>query len=104
MADPPKLLDQVRNAIRARHYSRRTEEAYVHWIRKYILFHGKRHPRELGAAHVTAFLTALAIRDRVSALSVRPSGGAWGHCPAAAGAHATSHSRGVVADGCQAGA
>lgn len=67
MADSPKLLDQVRGAIRARHYSRRTEEAYVYWIRKYILFHGKRHPRELGAAHVTAFLTALAIKDRVSA-------------------------------------
>ena len=43
--DPPKLLDQVRGAIRARHYSRRTEEAYVHWIRRYILFHNKRHPK-----------------------------------------------------------
>lgn len=65
--EPPKLLDQVRNAIRARHYSRRTEEAYVHWIRRYILFHGKRHPRDLGASHVTAFLTSLAVRDRVAA-------------------------------------
>lgn len=63
----PKLLDQVRAAIRARHYSRRTEEAYADWIRRYIVFHGKQHPRELGAGHVTAFLTALATRKRVSA-------------------------------------
>jgi len=67
MADSPKLLDVVRRAIRARHYSRRTEEAYVHWIRKYILFHGKRHPQELGAPAVTAFLTALAVERQVSA-------------------------------------
>ena len=65
-SEAPKLLDQVRDAIRARHYSRRTEEAYAHWIRKYILFHGKRHPRELTAGHVTAFLTALAVKQRVS--------------------------------------
>jgi len=65
--EPPKLLDQVRGAIRARHYSRRTEEAYVYWIRKYILFHGKRHPREMGAAQVTAFLTDLAVKAHVSA-------------------------------------
>jgi len=43
----PRLLDQVRQAIRTRHYSPRTEKAYVGWIRRYILFHGKRHPREL---------------------------------------------------------
>ena len=43
----PKLLDEVRQRIRARHYSRRTEKAYVHWIRRYILFHGKRHPLEM---------------------------------------------------------
>ncbi len=67
MADPPKLLDQVRQAIRARHYSRRTEEAYVHWIRRFILFHGKRHPREMGEPQVTAFLTMLASKERVSA-------------------------------------
>lgn len=65
-SEAPKLLDQVSEAIRTRHYSRRTEEAYVHWIRKYILFHGKRHPRELNATHVTAFLTALAVKQRVS--------------------------------------
>lgn len=66
-SEAPKLLDQVRRAIRARHYSRRTEEAYVHWIRRYILFHGKRHPRELGASHVSAFLTSMAVKDHVAA-------------------------------------
>ncbi len=63
----PKLLDRVRHAVRARHYSRRTEKAYVHWIKRYIFFHGKRHPAEMGAAEVTAFLTALAVRERVAA-------------------------------------
>lgn len=63
----PRLLDQVRHAVRLRHYSRRTEEAYVHWIKRYIVFHRKRHPSELGAADVTAFLCALAIREHVSA-------------------------------------
>jgi integron integrase len=52
-----------------RHYSRRTAEAYVHWIRRYILFHGKRHPSELGADHVASFLTSLATRDELSASS-----------------------------------
>ena len=63
----PRLLDRVRAALRARHYSRRTEKAHVHWIKRYIFFHGKRHPAEMGAAEVTAFLTALAVRDRVAA-------------------------------------
>jgi len=63
----PRLLDRVRAALRARHYSCRTEKAYVHWIKRYIFFHGKRHPAEMGAAEVTAFLTALAVRDRVAA-------------------------------------
>src|SRR3989475_9390292 len=45
----PRLLDRVRDAIRARHYSRRTEDAYVGWIKRYIFFHGKRHPAEMGA-------------------------------------------------------
>jgi Phage integrase, N-terminal SAM-like domain len=54
-----KLLDQVREAIRMRHYSRRTEEAYVVWIRRYIVFHGKRHPTELGP-HIRDFLSSLA--------------------------------------------
>jgi hypothetical protein len=65
--EPPKLLDRVRAEIRARHYSRRTEEAYVHWIRRYILFHGKRHPIDLGAPHITAFLASLATVAEVAA-------------------------------------
>lgn len=64
---PPRLLDAVREAIRARHLSPRTEEAYVHWIRRFIVHHGKRHPRELGAAEVKAFLADLAVRQRMSA-------------------------------------
>ena len=64
---PRKLLDQVRDRLRALHYSLRTEDAHVFWIRRYILFHGKRHPRELGGADAEAFLTALAVERRVSA-------------------------------------
>jgi len=60
--EPPKLLDRVCQAIRVRHYSRRTEEAYVGWIRRFIGFHGMRHPRELGASDVTRFLSSLATR------------------------------------------
>jgi integron integrase len=67
MADAPKLLDRVRDEVRIRHYSRRTEEAYAHWIRRYIVFHGKRHPRDLGAVEVTAFLSWLAGEKHVSA-------------------------------------
>jgi integron integrase len=63
----PRLLDRVREAIRSRHYSRRTEKAYVHWIRRFIFFHGKRHPAEMGAGEVTAFLTSLAVQDKVAA-------------------------------------
>jgi integron integrase len=66
---PPKLrlLDRVREAIRARHYSRRTEKTYVAWIRRYILFHGKRHPAEMGATEITQFLSALAVKEKVAA-------------------------------------
>ncbi|MDO8676944.1 MAG: phage integrase N-terminal SAM-like domain-containing protein [Acidobacteriota bacterium] len=60
---PPKLLEGVRAAIRLRHYSRRTEQAYVSWIRRFIVYHGKRHPRELGAPEVTGFLSSLAERS-----------------------------------------
>jgi site-specific recombinase XerD len=63
----PKLLDQVRSAIRTLHYSRRTEKAYIHWIRRYIFFHHVRHPQEMVAADVTQFLTHLAVEGRVSA-------------------------------------
>lgn len=63
----PKLLDQVRNLIRTKHYSIRTEEAYVGWIRKFILFHGKRHPKEMGENQISAFLTHLAVNRDVAA-------------------------------------
>jgi site-specific recombinase XerD len=58
-----KLLERVRQAIRIRHYSRRTEQAYIAWIRRFIVFHGKRHPRELGEREVTAFVSHLAERS-----------------------------------------
>jgi integron integrase len=63
----PKLLDQVRDAIRTRHYSYRTEEAYVGWIRRFIVFHQKRHPAEMGKLEIEQFLTALAVERHVSA-------------------------------------
>jgi integrase len=63
----PRLLDRVRAALRIRHYSRRTEEAYVAWIRRYILFHGKRHPVEMGAPELTRFLSSLAVGGQVAA-------------------------------------
>ena len=65
-APTPRLLDRVREAIRARHYSRRTEKAYVAWIRRFILFHGKRHPLEMGGPEVTRFLTSLAVEGHVA--------------------------------------
>jgi integron integrase len=64
---PPRLLDQVRNAIRVRHYSIRTEEAYVQWIKRYIYFHEKRHPKDMGETHVNQFLSHLAVKGRVAA-------------------------------------
>jgi len=63
----PRLLDEVRARVRRLGLARRTEEAYVGWIRRFILFHGKRHPVAMGAREVEAFLTALAVKDRVSA-------------------------------------
>ncbi len=65
-ARPPRLLDRVRNAIRVRHMSIRTEEAYVGWIRRYIVFHGKKHPSMMGVSEVNEFLTHLAVNDHVS--------------------------------------
>ena len=64
---PPRLLAQLREAIRVRHYSIRTEDAYADWARRFILFHEKRHPRDLGALEVGAFLTHLAVNRQVSA-------------------------------------
>ena len=63
----PRLLEQVRDAINRRHYSPRTEETYVHWIKRFIYFSDRRHPRELGAAEVTAFLNWLARERDVAA-------------------------------------
>jgi integron integrase len=63
----PRLLDRVRISLRTKHYSLRTEEAYVGWIRRFILFHGKRHPGEMGQPEINAFLSSLAIKARVSA-------------------------------------
>jgi integron integrase len=62
-----RLVERVREAIRARHYSRRTEQAYWYWIRQFIFFHGKRHPAQMGAAEVTAFLSWLATERDVAA-------------------------------------
>lgn len=67
MAGDRKLLDVVRERIRAKHYSYRTEKSYIGWIRRYIHFHDRRHPRELGATEIEAFLTDLAVNGRVSA-------------------------------------
>ena len=67
MQQSPKLLDRVRERIRYKHYSLRTEESYVQWIRRFIFFHGKRHPSEMGAPEVEAFLTSLATEGNVAA-------------------------------------
>ncbi len=63
----PRLLDHVRQAIRTRHYSYRTEKAYIHWIKRFIFFHNKRHPAEMGEAEIAAFLSSLASESHVSA-------------------------------------
>ena len=67
LARSPRLLDEVVARLRLRHYSKRTEQAYVGWIKRYIIFHDKRHPREMGKAEVEAFLSALAVQRNVSA-------------------------------------
>ncbi len=67
MSETPRLLPRVRGALRARHYSIRTEETYVGWIKRFILFHNKRHPAAMGADEVNAFLSSLAIDRHVSA-------------------------------------
>jgi site-specific recombinase XerD len=67
LTPPKKLLDQVRDALRVKHYAYRTEESYVQWIRRYILFHNKRHPKEMAEPEVQAFLTHLAVENNVAA-------------------------------------
>ncbi|MGA7932746.1 MAG: phage integrase N-terminal SAM-like domain-containing protein [Kovacikia sp.] len=64
---PKKLLDQVRDAIQLKHYSYRTEQSYVAWIRRYILFHDKQHPKDMGLPEIQAFLSHLAVTEKVSA-------------------------------------
>lgn len=63
----PKLIEQVREVMRFQHYSIRTEEAYIQWIRRYIYFHNKRHPRDMGADEITRYLTHLAVNRKVTA-------------------------------------
>jgi len=63
----PKLLERMRIHLRTQHYSIRTEQAYVDWARRFILFHKKRHPQEMGAAEVEAFLSYLAVERQVAA-------------------------------------
>jgi integron integrase len=65
--NPPKLLDQVRNKIRYLHYSRKTEQSYLHWIRRFILFHNKRHPKDMAGEEVASFLNYLANNENVAA-------------------------------------
>ncbi|MFK2878162.1 integron integrase [Rhodanobacter hydrolyticus] len=66
-AKAPRLLDEVRRVLRVKHYSLRTEQIYVGWIRRFILANGKRHPRDMGAAELEAFLSRLAVRNQVAA-------------------------------------
>ena len=64
---PPRLLDRLRAALRARHYSLRTEQSYVAWVKRFIFFQGKRHPDELGEPEINAFLSSLATDGKVAA-------------------------------------
>ena len=63
----PRLIDQTRNVLRLFHYSIRTEEAYIQWIKRFILFHKKRHPKDMGEKEIRIFLTHLAVDKHVSA-------------------------------------
>ncbi|MDF1541987.1 MAG: phage integrase N-terminal SAM-like domain-containing protein, partial [Anaerosomatales bacterium] len=64
---PPRLMDEMREALHARHYSKRTEQAYCLWVRRYIRFHDVRHPSEMGEREINEFLTHLAVEQHVSA-------------------------------------
>lgn len=67
MSNPPKLLDQVRQTLRLKHYALSTEETYLDWIKRFILFHHKRHPKDMGRPEIEAFLTHLAVHENVAA-------------------------------------
>lgn len=82
-ASKPKLLDQIRQLMRLRHYSLRTEDAYVGWIRRYILFHGKRHPRDLAESDIASFLSSLAIKGQVAASTQNQHVKSFAHVPGA---------------------
>jgi hypothetical protein len=94
MVEPPKLLERVRMAVRTRHYSIRTEETYVNWAKRYILFHGKKHPSAMGAEEINAFLT----RDSLSIPESLERRGRvdWGYCQSEQTAEASvgPHARG----------
>lgn len=70
----PRLLDQVRDRIRVKHYSLRTQDSYLHWIRRFIFFHGKKHPRDMGGPQVEAFLSHLATAGRVASSTQNQAG------------------------------
>ena len=67
MESQPRLLDQMREVLRLKHLSYRTEESYVSWVKRFIVFHGKRHPKDLGAPEIRAFLSYLATHEQVAA-------------------------------------
>jgi integron integrase len=67
MSQPPKLLDQMRDKLRLKHYAYKTEKSYLHWVKRFILFHQKRHPKDIGTPEVEAFLTHLATDLQVAA-------------------------------------
>lgn len=92
MANPPRLLEQVRNRIRARHMSLRTEKTYLQWIRRYVRLHRLKHPRELGRAQVEAFLTLLAVDGKVVGVHPEP-----GPCSVAVPVSARAGDRAAVA-------
>ena len=65
----PKLLDQVRIEMRTAHYSKSSEESYVSWIKRFILFHNKRHPKDMGATEIKQFVNHFAVKQQVSSLA-----------------------------------
>ena len=67
MEQSKKLLDQVRDVLRLKHYAHSTEQSYVDWIKRFILFHNKRHPKDMGRVEIQAFLTHLAVEGNVAA-------------------------------------
>ena len=72
LPQPPRLLDRLRMTLRVRHYSPRTETCYLDWAERFIRFHGLRHPKDMGAAEVSAFLTDLAVDGHVAASTQKP--------------------------------